>query len=250
MTGIYPPIRQGYLDSMPTPANASLDPTTGNPPRFGRQIPLSLRMFVAILVLLGAGAVWIGVPAYRQYRAIQAIEQARGFVYFLPKVMPSRPSIIVKARTPVDRVALGGTAFTDTEMPHLRALPTLRQLTLNDTAVTDAGLAELTQLDELTHITLDSTQITDACVGRLKMFPALQFLSLRNTRITDAGMTDLKEVTSLTWLVCDGTQITDAGLTQVRSLSNLRMLNVRNTNVTDAGVADLQRAMPNLRITR
>ena len=43
------------------------DPTD-KPPRRRRWIPLSLRMFVAML-LLGASAVWIGLPAYRQYRA-------------------------------------------------------------------------------------------------------------------------------------------------------------------------------------
>src|SRR5882724_1525355 len=106
---------------MSTPMQSGTDPTLEKPPRARRQIPLSLRMFAAILVLLGASAVWIGVPAYRQYRALQAIERAGGHVYFLPKVTPSSPSIKWKATTPVDRVALGGTAFTDRDMGHLQA---------------------------------------------------------------------------------------------------------------------------------
>ena len=52
------------------------DPTTDKPPRPRRWIPVSVRMFVAMLVLLATGGgLWIGVPAYRQRLAIREIDR-------------------------------------------------------------------------------------------------------------------------------------------------------------------------------
>src|SRR5258707_454509 len=63
---------------MATPARPGPDPTTEKPPRRRRWIPLSLRIFLAILLLLGMGALWLGARGYRQMVAIREIEQAGG----------------------------------------------------------------------------------------------------------------------------------------------------------------------------
>ncbi|MBI3863652.1 MAG: hypothetical protein HY290_17315 [Planctomycetia bacterium] len=66
---------------MATPGNQNADPTTIQPPRARRWVPLSLRMFAAILVILVVSSVlWIGIPAYRQHVAIREIEQVDGSV--------------------------------------------------------------------------------------------------------------------------------------------------------------------------
>src|SRR5579862_4096582 len=57
------------------------DPTTDKPPHPRHWIPISLRMFVVILVLLGVcSGLWVGVPAYRRASSLRAIELAGGTV--------------------------------------------------------------------------------------------------------------------------------------------------------------------------
>jgi hypothetical protein len=108
-------------------ANPSADPTTVNPPRPRRWIPLSLRMFVAILVLLGAGsALWIGVPAYRQQTAIREIERVGGKVVTRPRG-PNwlRTWVGDERMKPFDEVVtvlLKGSQCTDATLTHLTGL--------------------------------------------------------------------------------------------------------------------------------
>src|SRR5437868_2248538 len=70
---------------MSSPAKPISDPTTGKPPRPRRWIPVSLGMFVALLLVVGvASGLWIGVPAYRQLAIIQEIEGLGGTVDCVP----------------------------------------------------------------------------------------------------------------------------------------------------------------------
>src|SRR5262245_23212221 len=79
MTGIHYPFRRGYSDGMPAVAISTSDLSTDKPPRHRRWIPLSLRMFVAILAVVGvAGVTWLGVRIYRHEAALAAIERAGG----------------------------------------------------------------------------------------------------------------------------------------------------------------------------
>jgi hypothetical protein len=74
---VYP---SGMADAAPSP-----DPTTDKPPRRRRWIPLALRMFVVILVLLAtASALWIGIPIYRQQVVIRKLEGVGGRVMAIP----------------------------------------------------------------------------------------------------------------------------------------------------------------------
>src|SRR5262245_28540358 len=51
------------------------------PPRRKRWIPLSLRIFVGVVLALGAaGIVFVGIPAYQQHAAIREIERVGGSV--------------------------------------------------------------------------------------------------------------------------------------------------------------------------
>src|SRR5690349_2143526 len=67
---------------MAAAATRTPTPTTDKPPRPRRWIPLSLRMFVVALVLVGVGSVlWVGIPAYRHHVAAREIEACNGFLW-------------------------------------------------------------------------------------------------------------------------------------------------------------------------
>src|SRR5579863_1548781 len=64
---------------MSTPASPA--PATPRPPRARLWIPLPLRFFVVILVVLPIlGSAWIGVTAYRRQTAIREIRRLGGTV--------------------------------------------------------------------------------------------------------------------------------------------------------------------------
>jgi hypothetical protein len=66
---------------MSAPQTTAQNCTSDEPPRGRRWIPLSLRIYVTMLMLAGLGsALWIGVPAYRQKVAIREIERLGGTV--------------------------------------------------------------------------------------------------------------------------------------------------------------------------
>src|SRR5690242_6182636 len=53
---------------------------TDQPPCSRRWIPLSLRVALAILTTFSIGAVWIGIPTYRQHLTANEIERGGGEV--------------------------------------------------------------------------------------------------------------------------------------------------------------------------
>ena len=111
------------------------------PPRPRRWIPLSLRMFLALLVLLGGGsALWIGIPAYQQHRAIHELKQVPGVTFLTDK----------------------------TGLDHLRELKSLETLSLLGSAITDSGIERLKCLTNLQVIDVCATKVTDAGVAELE----------------------------------------------------------------------------------
>src|SRR5205809_406549 len=68
---------------MSTSATPTTDPTARKPPRRRRWIPLSLRMFVVILMLVFAGGTaWITVKGCRQAAIVSRIKEAGGTVRY------------------------------------------------------------------------------------------------------------------------------------------------------------------------
>jgi hypothetical protein len=202
----------GRLTGMSDPPTPTSDPTTDKPPRRRRWIPRSLRMFVAILALLAGGsALWIGVPAYRQYVAMRNFERVGGHIV----TVKSRPT------------------WWPWEVPPGEA---------------DAPLSMFNEPQGAYAGPVNS--ISDADLASLRALPTLRAINLSQTRVSDDGMQHLIGATRLEFLILDQTQISDAGLTILQELRNLRMLGVQGTRVTDAGVAELNRASPNLRVVR
>src|SRR6266568_3244655 len=70
---------------MPAPINPPLDPTFCEPSRPRRWIPVSLRMFVGLVAILGVMSSSVGVTTYRKYLAIREIERLGGSVHLSPR---------------------------------------------------------------------------------------------------------------------------------------------------------------------
>ena len=150
-------------------------------------IPVSLRMFVALLVLLGGwSALWIGIPAYRQQAAIQEIERAGGKVEFRPRGPDWLRAVVGESFLnwlgDVESVDLAASQANDTTLAHLKRLSRLECLSLTDTHVTDAGLIELTELNRLVYLCLDFTEVTDAGLVHLARLSTRGLTNSGNSR--------------------------------------------------------------------
>jgi hypothetical protein len=230
---------------MATPDDMSLDPTASKPPRPRRWIPLSVRMFVAMLAVVGvAGALWVGIPAYRQHVAIRKIEELGGSVDTVAGQMDwLRDYVRDEWMMRVDDVVfieLSGSEATDATLRDIGGLTSVTDLLINGTQVTDAGLANLKGLTNLRILELDRTMVTDAGMAHLTALTNLQILGLDHTQLTNTGLSRLNALKNLESLSLIGTQVTDDGLAHLNGLANLKVLLLGNTCVTDAGLAQLK----------
>jgi hypothetical protein len=238
------------------------DPTTEKPPRRRRWIPLSLRMFAALLASLGIASVWLGARGYRQMVAIREIEQAGGELVIKkagPEWLRARVGDEwMRALDKVEFVDFYGSQDAQALLPRLIEFADLETLRLDGMPVTDAELANVRGLTKLTDLSLDNTPVSDAGLEQLQRLTRLKQLSLRNTAVTDAGLKHLrglrdleklriesvKETISLLGVseqVVDNPKITDSGLEHIAGLTRLELLSLRGAQVTDAGLSHLKR---------
>ena len=111
---------------MPSATQKSSD--TAKPPRPKRCIPLSLRLFVAMMVLLFArSSLWIGVPACRRFIAIRELDRLGGHLRFneagpgwLRKHLGDAGR---KLFDDVEWINLGHTSFDDSHVRYLNVFP-------------------------------------------------------------------------------------------------------------------------------
>jgi Leucine-rich repeat (LRR) protein len=239
-------------------------------PRRRRWIPLSLRIFVVGLGILGIFSGWVGIKIYRQHVAIAAIEASWGKV----STVPTAPHWLkrwvdtksMRSLDTVTRVELASisTAIPNSTLEKLRGLRHLRELHLNSSPITDdqlvyvAGLNQLEVLDlretqvgdvgvhnligmeKLQRLSLLDSQITDESLRILAELPNLEFLDVRATEVSDAGLPYLTEFPSLTDLYLGSTKVTDAGMADLNRIQNLRLLDIGYTEVSDVGLASLR----------
>jgi len=174
---------QEYSDGMADTATPAPDPTTDKPPRRRRWIPLSLRMFAAILVLLGGGSALLTWVTYRQeqqvyHRERQALHEIkswgghvgteRGGSQWLRFLASQKRLIDGNVLERISFILVDGKSLTDAGLIHLRGMQKLQFLYLSRTAVTDAGLKHLYELTGLKELRLADTQVTDAGVAELQ----------------------------------------------------------------------------------
>jgi Leucine-rich repeat (LRR) protein len=212
---------------MATSAVPIPDPTADKPPRRRRWIPMSLRIFGAILILVGmVSAFSIGWPAYRQAVAIEEIERVGGEIQSLP----GGPKIL--------RAWVGD--------ERMRPFDEVYAVYLDRTETTNGTLDAISCLSQLQYLSLVNTQIDDEGLTHLRSLRSLDDLNLTGTRITDSGLIHLRSLTKLQSLGLTRTHITDAGLEHLKGLTDLESLSVDATFVGPGGVADLCRALPGL----
>jgi len=241
MTGIHLRIGRGYPDGMATTSNPVPDPTTARPPRPRRWIPLSLKLFAAILMLLGVASVLLVWACYlesqerqREQGLVQQIEHWGGSVARVTggswlRQFARQDSLI--------------------NVTHFERISFIR---LDGTATKDADLALLrrSRLTSLEGVSLDRTAVSDAGLRHLGNLTNLRYVNLSRTAVTDAGLAHLSGSTNLQELFLDGTAVTDAGLARLHGLTGLRMLGLTNARVSDVGVAELKRALPDLSVNK
>jgi len=203
---------------------------TVKPPRRKRWIPLSLRMFVMLMVLLFVGSVlWVGVPAYRQRAAVRAIEPG-GYVN-MGSVGPNWV-----------RDLIGDDWNNFFGEPY--------ELILMDSCVDDAFLAHVSALTRLKRLIIDgtATKVTDAGLANLAGMTELRGLFIPDTNVTDAGLMHLSRLPNLLALDLRGTKVTSAGVMRLVKLRQLEYLELSRWQITAAEIAELKRALPKLAI--
>ena len=276
LTGIHAAAGPPYTDGM---ATAPSNPTNAEPRRFSIRLPRPLWIGLAALVLIvGAAGLHIGLLAYRQHVAIREIEAGGGGIDLKLRGPDWMRQCLGKDRMrvfdEVFYVQLIGSVSTDTILGNLNGLPSLRELhaarsQLSDqgmihvgavsglefldiagTNVTDIGVMRIEGSACLEGLILRSTSITDTGLEHLKRLTRLRHLDLRDTQITDAGLRHLQDLTSLEELRLSRTHVTDAGLKHLKRLTGLRLLWLRDTQVTDTGIAGVQRSLPEIEVGR
>jgi len=246
MTAIHSASRPRYPDVM-----SAADPVTPERRRMSIRLPRPLWIGVAaVLLVVAAVGLRIGIPAYRQAILIREIKQSGGDVLTNPQLPYWLRHRLGDDRSTwfenVELVRLGPSA-TNENLAQLRILPELQRLDLRGTQVTDASLVHLERFDRLTEVALATTRATDAGVAHLRMLTRLERLSL-NANVTDAGLAHLAGLPNLHYLRLDRTQVTDDGLRHLKGLK-LRVLWLNdNTQITEAGIANLERAIPGLAV--
>lgn len=263
---------------MTTVASLIADPTAGSPPRRSRWVPVSLKLFLAILLLLGVGsALWIGIPAYRQYVAIREIKRVGGqisfdrsgpdwlrelvgddFMHCIDDVehVHFRPDKTNYDRDP--RGLYGGSELPYTNGPTIDdstlgcivKIPHVKSLCLRWANVTDAGMKHISQLRDLRHLRLEGTQVSDASGKLFSQLSSLESLDVRKSKLTEAGLMHLKTLTKFEHLDLDCTQITTASVPWLSEMPNLKSIFIdevdfdRRSRVPN----DLRRALPGVAI--
>lgn len=223
---------------MVTQVRPTADPRTDKPPCGRRWIPLSLRMFVVMLVLTSVGGgLWVGLPAYRQHVAIQEFER-RGAA--IGNFMPDRPvtgPIWLRRIIGDERMV----AFDEIDDVYFHA----------DSATVDRRIAKIhAEIISMSTVSRDPPSIDDSTLSYITGIPSVKNLSLRLCNVGDTGMEHVACLRKLEHLDLFCTDVADAGLARLKTLRNLRSINLHGTNVTDEGIADLQRELPQLKIYR
>jgi hypothetical protein len=197
-----------------------------------RSVPLSLRAFVAILLILGITEVaWFAIQGHRRQVAIHAIQRRASSVN------------LIAAGGPNPTLPLGlGRWFP--------AFAELQQVEFYNRPITDDDLKVFRVLNEVAILNLENTERTDVGLGHLDDLRNLQWLVLSHTSVTDRGLEKLVNLPYLEALDLSHTNVTDAGLQHLRGFKSLHDVDLAGTRVTNAGMADLQRSLPGLKINK
>jgi hypothetical protein len=217
----------------------------------------------ALLLLMAAFALWLGIKVHRvrqQEEAIQAVLDLGGTVYYdyqleqdsygrttidreAPPSGPAWLRAVVGEEyfREVTDVSLRDTKASDAELELLAKLPGLQSLDLANSPVSSDGLVHLRGLRKLRALSLCNTDVDDSGMKHIGRLTGLQRLSLWNTKVGDDGLEQLSGLTDMRNLVLDGTDVSDEGLKHLQGMADLEeWLGLTDTQVTDAGLHNLK----------
>jgi hypothetical protein len=250
---------------MPNSSERDRIPVADRPPRRKRWIPVSLRLWLVILVVLTSAAAWIVYRGVRQAVIVRRIHEAGGQVDYygqfdgygnwIAGAQPRGPAWLRK-RIGNDffdepfsvRVNHANTGEPVPEavrnvVPQIARLPRLRSLSVDGVRLTEADLVAISKLSKLQNLFLEQGTLDDIELEPLRELQ-LECLGLQRTRISDKGLQTISQMRSLRYLDLTRTRVTDAGVLSLVELSNLQTLRVNRSKVTLAGAKQLKAGLP------
>jgi hypothetical protein len=236
------------------------------PRRFSIGLPSPAWFFgVTSTFIVIAAALRIGIPTYRQRKAVQAIESVRGGVYYSAQC--DAYGIRIRGRQLRGpawlRQYVGNDVFDEPVSLHvsnaapsirgeeltsnIARLPRLKLVSIGGVRLNTRDLEHLSQLKELRSLYLSATVLDEANLEPLSQLP-IEWLALPRTRVSDHGLKTLGEMHALRYLDLTRTRVSDTGLALLEGLSNLRHLNLSRTKVTLDGAKQLKTKLPDCEI--
>lgn len=211
------------------------DSAPDTPPRRRHRIPLSLRLFVVMLIALGLiESLWIGIPAYRQRQSIISIEEEIGGSVGTQRAGPKWLQ-----------------DFFGDDWNKLFGQPYEVHL-FPDEGVDDAFFAQVSDLAGMERLDVDGTGMTDHALTHLASLSQLQVLefgySCGGTQVTNAGLPEILRLSNLRLLNLTGTRVTGSGLSCLIALRKLEYLELNGNQTIGANLAALKTANPSLAI--
>lgn len=227
----------------------------------------------ALLVVLTALCIWLGVianRARRQEEALKAIQAADGIVYFSYQLAPvdadpDRFYLVDNAaplappwlrrmvgedyfRT-VTTVELNNRNLTQADLAQLEKLPRVNWLSLTSakvldedgvaSPVSDADLESISNLKDLGFLQIAGNEVHGSGLEHLVGLDRLWHLDLGRCKIDDAAMKHIGKLPGLRELEIEGSNVTDAGLRELVGLQRLEFVALTGSQVTDAGMVYL-----------
>lgn len=201
----------------------------------------------ALLVVLTAACVWLGVQANqirRQREAIARIEHLGAIAYFADEWDDTRAWFESGAAPRTEPKWLGDLVGVDWLSP-------IVAIRFDSCSVSDDDLCWLIdRLPELRYVELRHTDVGDRGISSMAKLHRLQNLEIAHTRIGDGALEAIGRLRSLRSLDLCGTGVTDEGLPFLYDLSELRRIYLDSTVVTPDAVAKLERALPHVKSRR
>ena len=154
----------------------------------------------------------------------------------------SRGLYKIRKLTELEELSLGE-GITDSGMPVVASLKSLKGLHFSNSSITDAGLAKVCENLSLEELSLFGKKLSNEGLAHLAGMGTLKYLRLDGDNFTDAGMAHLKDVSSLRILHAGGLMmITDEGLKHLSEHPHLERISFHhNQNITNEGARYLGR---------
>jgi hypothetical protein len=209
-----------------------------------RAFRLSVRAFMALVLLIGGGIGWVAHQARVQEDAVASIKKAGGNVRYDFQFVDG---------TPLDTYQGGGKPWAPRWMVDFLG-PDYFGMVISvnlDGCRTGEVLPSVARLHRLESLSLFMTEFTDERMSQLAGLDRLRELNLNDTGLGDAGLRPLEGLPQLREIALPQF-VTDAGLIRLGGMSGLRKVEFAGTDrcplLTKRGLARLRIAGPDLTI--